>query len=52
VALFQLAGAFEGKYRHLAGKVSGNPGVQFYDWTGVLARAGWLIETMEREFGD
>ena len=52
VALFQLAGAFEEKYRPLAGSIAGKPGMQFYDWTGVLARAGWLIETMEREFRD
>ncbi len=52
VAMFQLAGAFEEKYRPLVGRIAEEPGVQFYDWTGVLARAGWLIETMEREFRD
>jgi hypothetical protein len=52
VSLFQLAGAFEEVYRSLVGRVAGEPGVRFYDWTGVLAEASWLIETMEREFRD
>ena len=52
VSLFQLAGAFDEEYRPLVGRVAGEPGVRFYDWTGVLAEAGWLIETMEREFRD
>jgi hypothetical protein len=50
LSLFQLAGAFEEKYRYLVGTVAGNPGIRFYDWTGVLAEAGWLIESMEKEF--
>jgi hypothetical protein len=52
ISLFQLAGAFEETYRPLIGRVTGKPGIRFYDWTGVLAEAGWLIETMEREFLD
>ncbi len=52
ISLFQLAGAFEEEYRQLVGQVAGKPEARFYDWTGVLAQAGWLIETMEREFRD
>jgi hypothetical protein len=50
MALFQLAGAFEPEYRSLVGLVAGRPEARFYDWTGVLAEAGWLTESMEREF--
>lgn len=52
VSLFQLAGAFEEAYRPLVGMVTEESGIRFYDWTGVLAEAGWLIESMEKEFRD
>ncbi|MFP4366341.1 MAG: alginate lyase family protein [Bacteroidales bacterium] len=52
VSLFQLAGSFEEEYHPLVGKAAGESGVRFYDWTGVLAEAGWLIESIEKEFSD
>jgi hypothetical protein len=50
VSLFQLAGAFDEKYHHMLGQITGKPEIRFYDWTGVIAEAGWLIESMEKEF--
>ncbi len=50
VSLFQLAAAFEPEYKELAAVAADKPGARFIDWTGVLAAAGWLIESSEREF--
>lgn len=50
LSLFQIAVAFVPEYQEIINEISGQAEDLFPDWTSVLAEAGWLIETMEREF--
>ncbi|MCD8482354.1 MAG: alginate lyase family protein [Verrucomicrobia bacterium] len=50
ISLFQLAAAFDGRYRTIITEVLASPEARLLDWTGVLADSGWLVESIDREF--